>query len=163
MSPVNGSSLGTHREQLVPIEFERARPPEDIPDHITLPPLLKPAPPGGSSTSRVALGTDFGVTFRMASPRPHPAPASCPKAKEQELSAGGGEDKKKVRPESVPGATRDVELPEPFKITHLPYPVGKVCVRSTQHTLKKGHNFSHRAVKIWGHVPSQWQQLGDSS
>ena len=134
MSPVNGSILGTHREQLVPIEFERARPPEGIPDHITLPPLLKPAPPGGSSTSRVALGTDFGVTFRMASPRPHPAPACCPKAKEQELSAGGGEDKKKVRPESVPGATRDVELPEPFKITHLPYPVGKVCVRSTQHT-----------------------------
>ena len=147
---------GRHRE-------ERARPPEGIPDHITLPPLLKPAPPGGSSTSRVALGTDFGVTFRMASPRPHPAPACCPKAKEQELSAGGGEDKKKVRPESVPGATRDVELPEPFKITHLPYPVGKVCVRSTQHTLKKGHNFSHRAVEIWGHVPSEWQQLGDSS
>ena len=130
MSPVNGSILGTHREQLVPIEFERARPPEGTPDHITLPPLLKPAPPGGSSTSRVALGTDFGVTFRMASPRPHPAPASCPKAKEQELSAGGGEDKKKVRPESVPGATRDVKLPEPFKSTHLPYPVGKVCVRS---------------------------------
>ena len=120
MSPVNGSSFGNHREQLVPIEFERARPPEGVPDHITLPPLLKPAPPGGSSTSRVALGTDFGVTFRMASPRPHPAPASCPKAKEQELSAGGGEDKKKVRPESVPRATRDVELPEPFKISHLP-------------------------------------------
>ena len=43
------------------------------------PPLLQTTPTwGGNLPSCVALGTNFGVTFRLARPPPRTAPASLP-------------------------------------------------------------------------------------
>ncbi len=77
--------------------------------------LLPPSPQTtparvGKSAFRVALGRNFGATFRSARPCPRPAPVHHPKAADPELSAGGG-DLKKVAPKILPRAARGAEFP----------------------------------------------------
>ena len=76
-----------------------------FPSHLSSPPLLRPHPPGEKLASCVALGRNFGATFRIPRPRPRPALVQSPKGAEQELGAGGG-DAKKAAPKFLPRATK---------------------------------------------------------
>ena len=46
----------------------------------------------GKEASCVALGRNFGVTFRIVGPRPRAAPPPHPEGAKRKLSAGGGDE-----------------------------------------------------------------------